>query len=491
MGVIDRWDQLPLSSRRADGKRRRLLEGCVAFAATVILAGIGFLLHLNLSTAGSLELLAVVLVALRWGFVQATMVSVAGVLCLDYFFTQPIFQLSVADIQNWVSLGTFEITALLVSGLSSKVRMHAAEAEEQRRRSLKLYQLSRAILLIDARSFVTTQLATLIRELVGVEEAIFWVLEEASGRHAEPSTKDLAAYKIFQAGVDSDEPDDHVANRMLRSGATSIGAIILRGGDSDPLLADAVASLAAIAIQRAHALQRENQAEAERNTEQLRTAVLDGLAHEFKTPLTAIQTASSGLLAIDGLSPPQLELVSIIDERTNMLSRLCTRLLQTAALESREVRLRRSLTDIADLLHEIVSERDESTRARIVVRIPEPVVPIDVDAPMVQSAVLQLVDNAAKYADVESPILLTLRQFAEETMIIVENSGSPIPASDKEKIFQRFYRGAHAAHGPTGTGLGLSIVKKTAEAHGGSVSVESSDGKTRFRLTLQHARKVR
>ena len=135
---------------------------------------------MNLSTAGSLDLLVVLLVALRLGFFQATVVSIAAFLSLNFLFTAPVFTFVVADPQNWVSLLTFEATALLVSGLSSKVRLHAAQAEEQRARAVKLYELSRAVLLIDQRRSTSEQLCSLVSEIFEVEEVQFWIAQDTT-----------------------------------------------------------------------------------------------------------------------------------------------------------------------------------------------------------------------------------------------------------------------------------------------------------------------
>jgi len=98
-----------------------------------------------------------------------------------------------------------------------------------------------------------------------------------------------------------------------------------------------------------------------------------------------------------------------------------------------------------------------------------------VDASMMESALLQLIDNAAKYSTVGKTITVTIDQTEKETTVIVENDGPPIQQKERSRIFERFYRGEAAIHGPSGTGLGLSIAKKTAEAHGGRVWVECSD----------------
>lgn len=465
---------------------RQVGKGLLGAAAAGCMAGTAFLLALNLSAAGSLELLLVVLVALRWGFVQATVVSVTSVLCLNFFFTDPVFAFTVADPKNLVSLATFEATALVVSRLSSRVRQQAAQVELERKRNAKLYELSRAILLIDVRRSTSEQVAKLIRELIEVENVDIWSVHEASEAVEPPllAPHSPSAHGVYLSGENTEDATDRTTQRILRIGASGIGALVLRGWNSDPTMADAVASLVAIALERTRAIRKENRAEAERNTEQLRTAVLDGLAHSYKTPLTAIQTASSGLLAIRHMTSTQTELVSIIDEQATVLNRLTTRLLQTAALEVKEVRLRRSLTDLAALVRDLLQAHDESLQERIELLFAPALRPMALDAELVKLALVQLLDNAAKYSDVGRRIQISIQQSSTETIIAVTNEGPVIPAGEWERIFQRFQRGSEASRGPTGTGLGLSIVKKTAEAHGGRTWVSSEKGTTCFSLAI-------
>src|ERR1700744_6568231 len=106
---------------------------------------VAFHLHFNLSAATSVHLLLVTVIALRWGFFEASVVSLLSVACLDYFFTKPLFQLYMADSHDWVALVTFESVALLVSRLSNQVSRHARESEAHRLTLQKLYQLSQNI----------------------------------------------------------------------------------------------------------------------------------------------------------------------------------------------------------------------------------------------------------------------------------------------------------------------------------------------------------
>ncbi len=456
--------------------------------ATIGVAISAFLLHLNLASAISILLLMTVAVAIRWGIVQATAISLTAVGCLDFLFTPPLFKFSVHSRENWVALATFEATALLVGRLSWKVRVHAEEQEAQRQAIAKLYQLSNAILLIDSRHASLEQLAGLMREFFAVESVEIWVTQNGIA-DLEQVPRRNAAYIAYAEGINRDNVEGRWSHRMLRLGTTAIGAMVLEGWVVDLSLADAAASLIAVAVERTRSVQKENRAEAARNTEQLRTAVLDALAHGFKTPLTAIQTASSGLLAIGGLEETQKELVEMIDQEVSMLARLTTRLLQTAALDAREIRLRSSMVSLRGVVDGIVREQEDAIRARIVVEEAVPMDDVRADEQLLTIALSQLLDNAAKYSEVGSEIRVALHQDEAGTTVVVSNRGGSILPEDRSRIFDRYYRGTNSAHGPSGTGLGLSIAKKIAEAHGGSISAGSEGGRTSFRFSLVGGRR--
>lgn len=463
------------------------LRSLIAVFVPIGTAWLCFRVHFNLSTVGSLELLLIVLVAIRWGFRQAVLASLIALGCLNFLFVPPVFHLSVAEPQNWISLLAFEWTALLVSSLSAKVRTGAAQAEVQRSQLAKLYELSRAALLVERHESTSAYLANLIREILSVDDVDIWHIYASADDVTRKSYIASAPLAAWRSGQDSDDAASRTSQRILRIGTTPIGAVVLRGWQVVPELADAVASLTALALERARALDKESRAEAGRQTEQLRTAVLDGLAHAFKTPLTAIQTASSGLLEIGSLTPTQHELVLLVDQEATTLNQLATRLLQTASLEVPEVRLQRESFAVEAVLDEILRTELEGVRSRVRVCVPADGVTVCGDPQMVHFALAQLIDNAAKYSTVGSAIDVSIREEETEAVIVVENTGSLVRREDRERIFERFYRGGDAATGPAGTGLGLSIVRKAAEAHNGRAWVESDTERTRFYFTLQRA----
>jgi two-component system sensor histidine kinase KdpD len=252
------------------------------------------------------------------------------------------------------------------------------------------------------------------------------------------------------------------------------------------LIANSIASLAAIALARHRSYEKEARAESAQQAEQLRVAVLDALAHAFKTPLTAIRTASCGLLEMGTLDETEAELATLIDEESVNLNDLCTRLLQTAKLEVANITLHTEPVIVSKLVNDVVSDLSGTLRGHpIELAIEEQDTPLQGDRELLKMILTQYLDNAAKYSSPDSPIGITVRESRSELLLSVRNLGSLIHMQDRERVFERFYRSADAKMRAPGTGLGLSIVKKAAEAHKGHVWVVSAEEEgTTFFLSM-------
>jgi two-component system sensor histidine kinase KdpD len=435
-------------------------------------------LNLNLSTSGSLYFLIVVLVSVVWSFWEASVISLVAVCCLNYFFVPPVFTWTVSDPQNWVSLATFEIAALTLSRLSTRAQNQARSEARHRAEVQKLYELSRRILLLDRRQTIGPQIVSLIQEIFRTESvALFDATTariDATGSRA-GDLEQLARDAYFQDRT-LESVDAHTWAHVLRLGSKPVGAIALHGSELGRLTIIPIASLAAIALERARSFERETGAEVARQTEQLRTAVLDSLAHAFKTPLTAIWTASSGLLEGGRLSTDDAELAALIDEQADHLNRLATELLQMARIDSAEVRLRREHVSVLTLVEKVLARYREQLQGRRV-DVADGATHLEVygDRKVLSTALEQFLDNASKYSPPGSPISLTAKESLGEIVLGVHNEGPPIQPGDRERIFERFYRAADSRHRAPGTGLGLSIAKKAAEAHGGRTWVASDE----------------
>jgi two-component system sensor histidine kinase KdpD len=464
-----------------------LAQWVAVCAALAILTHAGFSFGLNTTAISFLYLLLVIAVALRWGFWQASLTSLLAVACLDYFFMPPLFHFDVDNPQNWMVLAEFEVTALVISRLSARELRSAREAAVNRVGMEQLYELSRNSLLMDMRQSPGPQLVVLIQRIFGAQAvALFDVNLGRQDRAGEWSEgEENLARDCYLDQVAKDDASTQTLRRVLLAGPGPVGTLVVRGRLS-PVVVDALASLAAIAIDRHQSLEKEERAENASKGEQLRAAVMDALAHEFKTPLTAVQTASSGLLELGGLTGSQRDLVTLIDGEAIRMNKLCTRLLLTAKLEKGKVGLQTADVNVQELIAEVLAGKHaHEIRDRVEVVMDDPAVTVRVDRTLLVMALEQYMDNARKYSEPDTPIEIAARRNRTEVLISVHNFGSTIRIEDRERIFDRFYRSSDQKDAAAGTGIGLSVVRKAAEAHHGHVWVISDEKEgTTFFLSL-------
>jgi two-component system sensor histidine kinase KdpD len=474
----------------------RLLRTIAVVPVVALVTGLVYYGHGKALTAGLIDLVLVMLIAFRWGFPEAVVAAVLAVGSLDFFYMVPIFSLYEHDPQDWISSGIFVTIALTAGHFAARIKQKAAQTESERTRLERLYLTSRDIIVMDRRKEVGAQLASLIADTFKVEAVAVWDAREArmdkAGAALVPDDEVRATY--FHELCENDLVSRKF-KRVLRLGTRSVGALYIAdsssGAQLDARSVDAIASLAAISLERAHSFLAESNAEAAKRSEQLRSTVLDGLAHAFKTPLATIQSASSGLLEINRLEDAERELVSLIDEEAARLARLTNQVLQTAKLDEEQLEVDHERIYL-DELFESFAEEAALTVGDHPLRIVDETSGSYVwaDARLLQMAVSQVLDNASKYASPASPITLRGVSTDTEVLISVQNEGSFIPPEERLRIFQRFYRSPGSQHKASGTGIGLSVAKRIAEAHQGRVWVESDPGTgTTLFFALPHLRK--
>jgi two-component system sensor histidine kinase KdpD len=390
----------------------------------------------------------------------------------------------MTDPQEMVALGAFEVTTIVISRLSARKLRSSREAAVHRVEMEQLYELSRSSLLLDLRQPPGPQLAILIHRVFDLRAvALYDINLSRQDRMGDWDTgeEDLAK-RCYLRNSSQDDSNTQTWQRVLLGGPGPVGALVVRG-ELSPVVVDALASLAALAINRYEGFEREERAETAKSNEQLRAAVMDALAHEFKTPLAAVQTASSGLLELGGLSEPQHNLVTLIDAEAVRMSRLCTRLLKAAKLEAREVGLETSEVNVRDLVSEVLAGHPgQAGRNSIQIDVADASLTVRADRGLLATILTQYIENARKYSTAGTPIKVVARASRTEALISVHSFGSTIPIEDRERIFERFYRSADSKDGVPGTGIGLSVVKKAAEAHHGHVWVvsDAKEGTTFF-----------
>ena len=476
-----------MTDARRDRAREVVYQGAIILVSLACLTYLAFILHVKASSAGFLYLLLVVIIALRLGFGAATVASLLAVNCLNYFFVPPVLTFRISDPEDFVALGAFEFTALVVSRLSTQVQLQARIARHQSADRQKLYQLTRGVLLLDPSRPISSQVLGLIQATLRTQSAALF--DEASVRTYSVGTMtaelEAAAREAYAQDRDSNDPASDTWTRVLGLGGKAIGAIALRSKDLNPEVVDAVASVAAIAIERSRSLDRAARAETAKHSEQLRAAVLDSLAHAFKTPLTTILAASSGLLEAGTLQGMERELITLIDQESERLNNLATQLLRTARLDQGPIRPMEKC-DLREIAGQVLKDLSWELAGRpVTTQIPEPSRSVRGDRELIAMGITQLVDNAAKYSTPGSVITISAERRGKETVLSVHNNGPVIEPEDRERIFERFYRGKGSEHLAAGTGIGLSVTKRAAEAHGGRAWVDSEEGRgTTFYIAL-------
>jgi two-component system sensor histidine kinase KdpD len=274
--------------RAAHKLRRKLvpaLPGGLALAGVAVCTWLSFRLDQSFAFTGFLHLVIVVLAAVYGGFWQATAVSVAAVACLNYFFVPPIFSFANSP-ANWVALGAFEFTAVVISRLSLRANLRAMEAIAKRRETERLYETSRRILLLDSSGEPENHITSLIRETFEIQAVrLFDALPATTYQSGDgPPEAEQRTRDAYFLDTDTFDPQTRSWYCVLRLGTRPVGGLALHDTDMTKLAATALASLSAIVLERVRARQREFRAQAARQTEQLRTAVLDALAHQFRHP---------------------------------------------------------------------------------------------------------------------------------------------------------------------------------------------------------------
>jgi two-component system sensor histidine kinase KdpD len=340
-----------------------------------------------------------------------------------------------------------------------------------------LYEFTRRTLQMNLHVEPGQQLAELVQETFALEavavfDADLHTVYQAGYWSQDPQE---LAQNVYYFESSDDDCETGIGRRVLRLGTVPVGSLVVRG-DTSPLTNNAIASLIAITFDRYRAFANESRIETERRTEQLRATVLDSLAHAYKTPLTAIRAASTGLGEMGRLSPGQAELVGLIDEQTNVLNELTTRLLTTARLDAGEITIHATPVAVGPMIEEVLASlKDRLASMKVVVELEDEDLIVFCDRQLMIMLLTQYIDNACKYSIYGTAITVRAVSSKSEVIFSVHSFGPVIPIEDRERIFDRYYRSSKHSTSASGTGIGLSVAKRVALIHSGYVWVTSDE----------------
>ena len=257
-----------------------------------------------------------------------------------------------------------------------------------------------------------------------------------------------------------------------------IGSLGISGSQLSRQSLEAISTLVAIAIERARAIEQLGQTEAERQGERLKSALLDSITHDFRTPLTSMKAAVSSLLAsLPTDATNTHELLSIINEECDRLNRLVEEAGEMAKLEAGEITLDLSAVPIEEVIQAALGHCSACLAGRRVdVRVAPGLPAVRADRDRAKEALVQLIDNANLYSEKDQPITVTAELTGDTVTTSVADRGPGIDDFEQTMIFDKFYRGKDQRYLVRGTGMGLPIAKALVIAQGGSISVTSQLG---------------
>lgn len=470
-------------------------------AAGLIVAAITLffrrVVHANATTVALALLLSIFIVSTVWGLAVSVFMSIVAMLAFNYFFLPPVGTFTIADPQNWVALFAFLVVAVVSSRFSSRVREEADVAAARRHEIERLYAFSQKLLESGNVIRLLNRIPADIVNVFGVGAAALFLAEKEKVYHSGPAIPQLDVERL-KAVLARDEPMIDPAAGLcfviVRLGVRPIGSLGISGAVLSRQTLEALGTLIAIAMERARAVEQLGQTEAAREGERLRTALLDSVTHNLRTPLTSIKASVTSLLSGSALNESQRkELLVIINEESDRLNRMVGEASEMAQLDTGEVKLR--LT--AHPIQEVIAAALDDCRALLAGRdvqvlVAENLPPVDVDLPRAKEVLVHLLENAHQYSPAGQPITISAEANQRNVVTSVADRGNGIDDGDLGLIFDKFYRGQDQRYLVQGTGMGLPIAKAIVEAHGGSMSVTTQLGRgSVFSFTLPAAQATR
>jgi two-component system, OmpR family, sensor histidine kinase KdpD len=476
----------------------------IGTVAVAVLEGI-----VGVADASPVYLVAVVAIGILFGTTPAIATSLASVLLYDFLFTEPRYTLTVAQPRDWLDLLLFLFVAVTVGRLAALQRERADEADRRARESVASFSISRTLATAPDLERAAPAIVDLL--LGSTHMRRIWIGVEEGGRERilagspPPPAEPTPATTSTLARRPGDEParwvrvhaarapggrglatDENQLRVKLESEDEVLGSIwARRARDAGQPTAEESRLLSLAADQVALALRREalareaTLAEIARQSDLLKSALLDSVSHDLRTPLASIRAAAGTLMdpAVDLPPEERRSTAAAIDLEAQRLGRFVRNMLDLSRIEAGALRPDIEALDVEEVVEPVVTRLRPILDGRpIDIDLPRDLPPILADAVFVDEVLGNLLDNAARYAPAPAPIRVAARCVGDQVELVVEDGGPGVPPDLVPRLFERFYRVERPRDGARrGMGLGLSVVKGLVEAMGGGVEVGASD----------------
>lgn len=480
--------------------------GAVTGVGLVTLAYVRWLGVTNTTTVALTFLLVVLVVAATSRLWIAVMTSIAAMICFNFFFLPPVGTLTIADPQNWVALFAFLAVSLVASNLSSVARARAQEALARRDEMARLFDLSRDVLLMtDSREAIAVLARFIARRFdldyvaICLPRSAEWDVHEGGALSIALDPHELTvAYAGVESTLEFDAKertygghrtmsrDGHTVRLVpLRLGMKPVGLLAAAGRPVEPGTLDALAGVAAIAIERAQFLEERKAAELARQSEELKSALLASLGHDLRTPLTAIRIAASNLQASWPSDAERREQSELILTEVERLTRLFQNILEMARIDAGAVAADRRWVHSSEIIEAAHAQVEHTLGSHAVDVSAESDRLVRLDPRLTAAALSHLLENAAQYAPAGSAIAVQATVSAGGLTLTVRDHGPGISPIDLPRLFERFYRGTDAKKRVSGTGMGLAIARGLLAVEQGRVWAENCpDGGAQFTIAV-------
>jgi two-component system sensor histidine kinase KdpD len=452
-------------------------------------------------------LTAVVSVAVRFGLWPSVLASVAASLCYNFFFLPPVYTFTITDPTNVAAFFFFMLIAILVSNVAAGVRTQAVSAIGRVRTTESLYAFSRKLAgtatLDDVLWATAYQIALMLRVRVVLLLPEDGVIAVKAGYPPEDELDkaDLAAANWAwsndrSAGRGSDTlPGAKRLFLPMRTGRGAVGVIGIDDDKSGPLLApdqrrllDALVDQGALAIERVLLVEDMDRVKRTVESDRLRAALLTSISHDLKTPLASVLGAASTMRDLgSGLTDAEKwDLLATVIDESERLNRFIANLLDMTKLESGAIVPNTARHDIGEIVGSVLRRASKIlVHHKISLELAADMPMLELDAVLFEQVLFNLLDNAAKYAPLDTAISIRSLRDRDSVSLEIIDEGDGISPTELESVFDKFYRAQKGDHVRPGTGLGLAISRGFVEAMHGTISAANRTDRSGAVLTIR------
>jgi K+-sensing histidine kinase KdpD len=457
----------------------------LVWLATVGLVVINYFVPFNLVSL--IYMLPVVVAATQWGLGLGIVAAVAGAAAADFFFYPPLYTFWIRDPQNVVDLVLFLLIAVVTSNLAARLKNEAVALQRREKEITELHAFSQGLATCLTSRDLIFAVQDYLSNTLRYQAVLIATDQEMHAHAAIPQEVRRQAGKLIasRASAASTLVDPRSGRvwlvRIINPEILGYGAIAVDLGDSRGEYAEATARRvetlleeATLTLNHLKAKEAIEQATLNYQTEVLRDALVGGISHELRTPLAAIIGSCSVLNRVPAIRSDRRsrELVEAINEQAGQLDNEIRNLLDATRISAKGVRPQLTWSDPTDIISAALKQKERKLAThRVILDVAGDVPLVHVDALLVEQALGQLLENAAKYSPPGSEIKVCSRGAEQSVVLSVTDQGSGLTADEKGQVGRRPFRGRGI--GPGGSGLGLWIASTFIAANGGSLHAES------------------